>query len=276
MLDSYLSLQQGFTGALGQVFGSQPDLPDNQAELRKTLVTMHQNPLWAPLIKLVSSQDLNLSVLIVMPESGDDLTEVRRTLELMQQAVDAPARPASVNVNVIGYRSISLLFIETSLRWLRRLFVASLIATCLVTTITFRNVQVVVALASIVSLTGMAWFALLPLLDVYVSVFLLFPLVFLVSLGSDYALHMFWHARLNDDPQQVYGETGKAVLFSALTDAAAFGLFSLAYLTSVRQVMRASSLAVMLTLMMTFILVPLTLRMMSKTHSSRGLLPAND
>ncbi len=263
MLESYLSLQQGFTGALGQVFGSQPDLPDSQAELRKILVTMHQNPLWAPLIKLVSSQDLNLSVLIVMPESGDELTEVRQTLELMQQAVDAPLRPDSVNVNVIGYRSISVLFIETSLRWLRRLFVASLIATCFVAAVAFRDVRVIVALASIVSLTGLAWFSLLPLLAVYVSVFLLFPLVFLVSLGSDYALHLFWHAHLSKNTQQVYGETGKAVLFSALTDAAAFSLFSLAYLTSVRQVMRASSLAVVLTLLATFIIVPLTLRWQS-------------
>jgi predicted RND superfamily exporter protein len=271
MLESYLSLQQGFTGALGQVFGSQPELPASQNELRKTLVTMHQNPLWAPLIKLVSSQDLNLSVLIVMPESSDDLTEVREVLETMQQAINAPTRPHNVNVSVIGYRSISLLFIETSLRWLQRLFVASLFATCLVAAIAFRDVRVVVALASIVSLTGIAWFALLPLLDVYVSVFLLFPLVFLVSLGSDYALHLFWHARLSDDIAQVYGETGKAVLFSALTDAAAFGLFSLAYLTSVRQVMRASSLAVVLTLLATFLIVPLTLRFRSgrSVHTMR-------
>jgi len=276
MLESYLSLQQGFTGALGQVFGSQPDLPDNQPELRKTLVTMHQNPLWAPLIKLVSSQDLNLSVLIVMPESSDDIAEVRGTLETMQQAVNTPVRPDGVSVNVIGYRSISVLFIETSLRWLRRLFVASLVATCLVAAIAFRDVRVVLALASIVSVTSLAWFALLPLLDVYVSVFLLFPLVFLVSLGSDYALHLFWHAHLSQDTKQVYRETGKAVLFSALTDAAAFGLFSLAYLTSVRQVMRASSLAVVLTLLTTLIFVPLTLRVTSRTPSSRIAYPVHD
>lgn len=260
MLESYQSLQQGFTGALGQVFGNQPELPNSQTELRKALLTMHQNPLWAPLVKLVNSQDLNLSVLIVMPESSDDVSEVRRTLETMQQAVNTPPRPEGVSINVIGYRSISVLFIETSLRWLRLLFVASLFATCLVAAIAFRDMRVVVALASIVSLTGGAWFALLPLLDVYVSVFLLFPLVFLVSLGSDYALHMFWHARLSSHTKQVYGETGKAVLFSALTDAAAFSLFSLAYLTSVRQVMRASSLAVVLTLLITFMIVPLVLQ----------------
>jgi predicted RND superfamily exporter protein len=200
-----------------------------------------------------------------MPESSDDLSEVRGVLETMQDTVNTPMRPNGVNVSVIGYRSISVLFIETSLRWLRRLFVASLVATCLVAAVALRDVRVVVALAGIVSLTGVAWFSLLPLFDVYVSVFLLFPLVFLVSLGSDYALHLFWHAHLHHDTKQVYSETGKAVLFSALTDAAAFALFSLAYLTSVRQVMRASSLAVMLTLLLTFIVVPLTLRVILQT-----------
>ncbi|MEM7736063.1 MAG: hypothetical protein AAF267_09765, partial [Deinococcota bacterium] len=69
----------------------------------------------------------------------------------------------------------------------------------------------------------------------------------------------------------IYGETGKAVLFSALTDAAVFGLFSLAYLSSVTQVMLASTLAVIITLITTLLMVPLTLRWLRPKLRSASL-----
>jgi predicted RND superfamily exporter protein len=273
MLGSYSSLQTGLTGALGQFFGTSLDdaVPDSQVDLASTYKTMHNDPLWAPLIKLVSNPTANLGLMIVMPTSSGDLAATRETLTTMQQAVDISMRPANLEVHVIGYRSISVLFIETSLRWLQRLFVASLIATCLVTLLAFRRWQIVLATAAIVSITGLVWFVLLPLVGVYISIFLLFPLIFLVSLGSDYALHLFWHAHraeqmlssssinINKDSTQrdVYGETGKAVFFSAMTDAAVFGVFSLAYLSSVTQVMLASTLAVIITFITTLLVIPL-------------------
>ncbi|MEM6431960.1 MAG: MMPL family transporter, partial [Deinococcota bacterium] len=279
LLGSYSSLQTGFTGALEQFFGTSLDdaVPNNQVDLANTYKTMHTDPLWAPLIKLVSNPTANLGVMIVMPSSSGDLAATRDTLNIMQNAINVSTRPPDLDVHVIGYRSISVLFIETSLRWLRRLFVASLMATCLVTILVFRRWQIVIATAAIVSITGLVWFALLPLVGVYISIFLLFPLVFLVSLGSDYALHLFWHAHrakqmlsgssisINNNLQDdIYGETGKAVLFSALTDAAVFGLFSLAYLSSVTQVMLASTLAVIVTLITTLLTVPLTLRWLKR------------
>jgi len=109
---------------------------------------------------------------------------------------------------------------------------------------------------------------LIGLADIYVSVFLLFPLVFVVCIGSDYGLHMLCRLRADRLDREIVGETapskqrdlwmttGRAITLAAITDAVAFLIFAPARLVTVSHVMIAVALAVTAVFVTTALLVP--------------------
>ncbi|MDZ7703278.1 MAG: MMPL family transporter [Trueperaceae bacterium] len=261
-LGSYEILKDGVGSAVGRFVRSGGDLsraaPDTSEEIRAALSTMHDEAPWQPLAKLLSNEAGDLAVLVVIPGldagSFEGTGRLKERLELSLAAV-ANQKPDGIDTAVLGYRTITYLFIQTSLFWMRALFVVSVVVAGVLIGLVTRRAKPVIVLALVMTVTGAWWVGLLNVAGLYVSVFLIFPLVFIVSLGSDYAIHLIWGAQRGQD--DLYADVGKAVVFSALTDAAVFGVFGFSYLVSVGQVMIGVALAVLAIFVGTVLVVPL-------------------
>ena len=267
MLGSYEVLKDGVGPALRRFLTSggvlERSAPTGADAIRAAYTQMHGSA-WAPLIELVSSPTLNVGVLIVVPPQATSLEEVQTLRNKMEGAVAAaaPQKPPALQTNVLGYRTLTALFIQTSLFWMQVLFVVALAAAALIIWLFTRSWRSTLTVSLIMVLSGVWWLALLSLFNVYISIFLIFPLVFMVSSGSDYAVHLVWGLERTSraQAQEVYATVGKAVLLSALTSAAVFGVFTFSYLISVSQVMLAVVLVVISTLLCTLLSVPLVMR----------------
>ena len=270
VLGSYEVLKDGVGPAVRRFLLAGGDLsraaPDTREEIRGALTTMHSSPAWSPLVSVMTSADLNLSVLIVRPPEPTAATTSTASLEAAEtlyrqlgEVLEATrsAQPEGVTTHFLGYRTITYVFIQSSLFWMRVLFAVSLAVAAALLFVFTRSVRAVLTVALVMVVTGVWWLGLLPLFNIYISVFLIFPVVFIVSIGSDYAVHLVWGVQKTGDAAGVYGATGKAVLFSALTSSSVFFLFATTYLVSVTQVMLSVGLAVVATLVGTVLLVPL-------------------
>ncbi len=264
ILGSYEVLKDGVAPAVRRFLLAGGDLsraaPDTREEIRGALTTMHSSPAWSPLVNVMTSADLNLSVLIVRPPESTSSLEAAETLyEQLGEVLEATrsAQPEGVTTHFLGYRTITYVFIQSSLFWMRVLFAVSLAVAAVLLFVFTRSVRAVLTVALVMVVTGVWWLGLLPLFNIYISVFLIFPVVFIVSIGSDYAVHLVWGVQKTGDAAGVYGATGKAVLFSALTSSSVFFLFATMYLVSVTQVMLSVGLAVVATFVGAVLLVPL-------------------
>ncbi len=266
LLGSYEVLKDGVGPALRRYLANGGDLeqaaPTEARAIQTAYTEMFESPAWTPLIQLVASPTLNTGVLIVVPPSATSLGEVRGLREGLERAVTAAAsqKPANVQTNILGYRTLTELFIQTSLFWMRVLFAVALVAAALLVWLFTKSWRAVLTVTLIMMVSGVWWLALLSVFDVYISIFLIFPLVFMVSVGSDYAVHLVWGVERTGRSEEVYATVGKAVLYSALTSAAVFGVFASAYLVSVSQVMLAVVLVVVTTFVCTLLTVPLVMR----------------
>ena len=106
-------------------------------------------------------------------------------------------------------------------------------------------------------LASVWWAGLLPLFDIKASLTLMLPTVFLISVGSDYAIQYVWNYRQQGDMRAVYGSTGKANLFVVAATVIAFLLFVPMKLVLSSQGALAAALAILVIFGVTTLLVPL-------------------
>jgi hypothetical protein len=83
------------------------------------------------------------------------------------------------------------------------------------------------------------------------------PTVFLISVGSDYAIQYVWNYRQIGDMAAVYGSTGKANLWVVAATVIAFLLFVPMKLVLSSQGALAAALAILVIFVVTTLLVPL-------------------
>jgi predicted RND superfamily exporter protein len=105
-------------------------------------------------------------------------------------------------------------------------------------------------------LSSVWWAGLLPLFGIKASLTLMLPTVFLISVGSDYAIQYVWNYRQQGDMRAVYGSTGKANLFVVAATVVAFLLFVPMKLVLSSQGALAAALAILVIFTVTTILVP--------------------
>jgi hypothetical protein len=106
-------------------------------------------------------------------------------------------------------------------------------------------------------LASVWWAGLLPLFDIKASLTLMLPTVFLISVGSDYAIQYVWNYRQQGDMARVYGSTGKANLYVVAATVLAFLLFVPMKLVLSSQGALAAALAILVIFGVTTLLVPL-------------------
>ncbi|MCA1819719.1 MAG: MMPL family transporter, partial [Halobacteriales archaeon] len=106
-------------------------------------------------------------------------------------------------------------------------------------------------------LSGIWWAGLLPLFGIKASLTLMLPTVFLISVGSDYAIQYVWNYRQTGDMRKVYESTGKANLFVVAATVLAFLLFVPMKLVLSSQGALAAALAILVIFVVTTLMVPL-------------------
>jgi predicted RND superfamily exporter protein len=267
LLGNYEMLENGTAGAAfpyventARDQGPRSQAPDSREEVESDVQAMYGSRAWAPTAKFLVSQEMDLTVLIVAPDAEADSYEEAESLWNQLTAVKEGAsedQPDDVEAHIYGFRTIPYHFVNWSQDSLRNIFFASLATAMTLVGVFTRRWRAVAAVGVPMAASALWWWGLLPVAGIYVGVFLLFPMIFITSIGSDYAAHLVWSLHEGEPFDQVFSSVGKAVAFSAVTDAAAFGVFSFMYLDSARTIMRGASLAILCVGAATLTLVPL-------------------
>jgi predicted RND superfamily exporter protein len=247
--------------------GGDAAMPDAVGEAVKGL---YADPRWAPLAGLCAAKDLSVgTVLLLGGDAGVRPEEVRTVWRELEEIVAAEVKPDDpVQVSFLGYRTMAHLFAEYSWTWVQRIALVSMGIVVALVAAFVRRGRAVLLVGLLMAGSTIWWLASLELAGVYVSVFLLFPLVFVTSIGSDYGLHLIYGLRelsggaLAGAPsppeaqRRLWETTGRAVALAAFTDAGVFLVFSRTELVSASQVMLAVALGAAAVFATTLALVP--------------------
>jgi hypothetical protein len=240
-------------------------VPRDPEQVREAVRALYADPAWSGLARMFVSPDLSLGTLLLLGgDAGTDVESVERVwreLDAVTASAGGPTR-----LSFLGYRTMAYLFVTHSLDCIRTMALVSLAVVLALTALCFRERRAVVVVGLLMATSTLVWFGVLQLFGIYISIFLLFPLVFAVCVGSDYALHILsrLHADRLESPgasglewtRRAWTSTGRAVAVAALTDAGVFLVFSRTDLVSASQVMLAVALAVFTIFASTIVLVP--------------------
>jgi len=248
-----LSAVPAFLAARGNPANAVPQAPGGIAG---ALREMDADPAWRPLSSLFGAADGSMALVILIAGTGTsaDMDGAERLWRGLEAA--AAGAPPDLRVSFLGYRTMSYLFVSYSIFWLRCLFGVSIAVVLLLVAVFIRDWKSFLTVAALAFATGLWWLGLLRARGIYVSIFLLFPLVFVVCIGSDFAVHLVWRLSRGEKRAAVFGAAGRAILLSAVTDGLVFALFSRMRLVSASQVMESVALAVVAVLAATAVLVP--------------------
>jgi predicted RND superfamily exporter protein len=160
-------------------------------------------------------------------------------------------------VHQFGNNAFSHLFISKQQPWVNWIGIVSFVLVAALIALLTRNVRATLCTSVIMGLTGLWWFGLLPSLGVGLSVGLMLPIVFIMAIGSDDAIHLVWNMERTGDPDRVYRHVGKAVFLTSITTVVAFGIFHMQTDLLVRRTLLATAVAVAIMWLATMLVVPL-------------------
>ncbi len=207
------------------------------------------------------SRDHSVGALYMLPlPEGEGVEATDQARAAYQAAVVAASPPEDLDVRVYSYKLLARDFMAESQQSLTVLYVVSLISTLVLFFGVTNDWRATAVVALPVLLSSLWWFGLLKLTLGSIGVYQLISLVFITSIGSDYAAYLVYKYRDTGDWAGTLRITGRAVLFSALTDAGAFLVFSMTRVRSGGQMLLGAALAVTAIFAATWLVVPGLLR----------------
>ncbi len=244
------------------------EYPQTQAEIRATFDEIFASPFANFMTVLLQPGSYDLATITYDTHQDLSYADVDRvwdaTWRQIYQAQQAhygtdQRDPAYTGpqAHPFGNNAFSHLFIEEQLPWVN--YVAWLAFGLVVVMIALltRNVRATACTAVVMGATSLWWLGSLPLLGVGLSVGLMLPLVFIMAIGSDDAIHLIWNMEQTGDHNRVYRFVGKAVTLTTLTTMVAFLIFSFQTDLLVRRTLLATAMAVAIMWLATMLVVPL-------------------
>lgn len=230
-------------------------IPGTREAIVEALAAMDGDPGWRPLSSLFGDPKGSMALVILI--AGEGWGEIAAAADLWKGLEEVAATaPPGLRVSFLGYRTMSYLFVSYSLHWLRVLFAVSAAVVLVLVAVFVREAKALATVGALAVTTGVWWLGLLHARGIFISIFLLFPLVFVVCIGSDFGVHLVWRLSRGEERASVWRGTGRAIALSAATTGSVFALFSTMRLVSAAQVMEAVALAVAAVFAATVILVP--------------------
>lgn len=277
LIDSWNTVKDGTANALmhtvltqfpqSPATGPYYDYPRSGQEIRDTLDDIFASPFANFTSFFVQPPEYGITVVTAEVEHGDTYEEAKRVwdgMEAIRDSVDRGGRPDDVSVTFFGNAPFSRLFIEEQVPWVNTLLgVVTGLVVVAVAAVT-RSLRAALAVA-LVSLGGsVVWAAFLYLAGIAMSPLLFLPIIILIAVGTDDAIHLVMGVRR--DGAAAYGTVGRAIVFTSLTSIAAFGVFTQIRHLGVRESMMATAAAVGVSFLLTVLLVPL----LQRTGEGRG------
>ncbi len=168
--------------------------------------------------------------------------------------------PGDLRVAFIGNTATNYLFIAEELPWLTYMAIVNNITLAVLVLVMTRSIKMTLVVSLLSVLTTLWWLALLPSFGIGMAITLTLPFAFIVAIGTDYGVHFMWNIRQTGDAREVFGSTGKAVLFSAITTTGAFTFFIFVQNVAVSRTMLATTLAFIVIFIVTLLTVPVFFR----------------
>ncbi len=270
VISTWQLLEGGTTGAAVPLLQEETDpgstYPDTREGIEATLDEIFASPLSTYASLFMNHPDHDITVVLMELRSPSTLeetealwTELWSTLDTINEA---EGKPDDVTVRMTGTLTFSYLLATEELPWVWNMAVAGFAAVVLLVWFFTRDPRATFTVATLMGLTSVWWLGLLPLLGVELSMVLMLPMVFIMSIGTDYAVHLAWnlHEAPADEGDHVVSVSGKGVLFSAVTDGGAFLIFVGMQSLLMRDAMVATSTAILVTFACTFLVLPLLYR----------------
>ncbi len=182
--------------------------------------------------------------------------------------------PEGVQVAFIGNTATNYLFVDEQLPWLTYMSVAATIILFFLVLIFTRDIKATLVATGLAGITSIWWLGILPFLDIGLAVTLMLPLVFIFNIGTDYAVHIIWSLKKVGNAREVFETTGKAILFSAITTAGAFAIFTFIRNVAVSRTMLATTLAIGVIFLATMLVIPTFYKVMPSNWRPGVVAPA--
>lgn len=242
--------------------------PDGETDPAAQVAAMEAEAPYEALLRPLLSRDQTVGALYLLPlPEGLDVEATDAVRDAYEDAVRAAGVPSRLEVNVYSFKLLARDFMGESQDSLQLLYVVSLASTLVLFYGVTRSVRATAIVALPVVLSSLWWFGLLKLSIGAVGVYQLISLVFITSIGSDYAAYLVYKHRVTGDVNGTLRTTGRAVLFSAITDAGAFIVFSTTRVRSGGEMLLGAALAIIAILAATWLVVP---GLLSKSKDGKG------
>lgn len=235
-------------------------VPDATTAEEKVAAMEAEAP-YEQVLRPLLSRDHTVGAFYVLPiGEGRQVDATDAVRQDYEAAAVAANPPDGLDVKVYSFKLLARDFMGESQTSLQVLYVVSLASTLLLFYGVTRDARATAIVALPVLLSSLWWFGLLKLTLGSIGVYQLISLVFITSIGSDYAAYLVYKHRDTGSLRETLGVTGRAVTFSALTDAGAFLVFSTTAVRSGGQMLLGAALAIVAIFAATWAVVPALLR----------------
>ncbi len=243
--------------------GSPSPLAESDPEAQ--VAAMEAEAPYEQLLRPVLSKDHTVGGFYMLPRGeGPAVVATDEALAAYEAAVKAADPPGDLQVEVYSFKLLARDFMGESQQSLQWLYVVSLASTLVLFFGVSRDWRATAVVAVPVLLSSLWWFGLLKLTLGTIGVYQLISLVFITSIGSDYAAYLVYKFRDTGDRMETLQTTGRAVLWSAATDAGAFLVFSLTAVRSGGQMLLGAALAIIAIFAATWLVVPPAMRWLER------------
>ncbi len=259
----------GPLGAGGAPCADQTVFPTTEEEIRAETNAMYASPMreLASIILNHPTMTMGAMTFSVQAATYDEAEmvwhEVWSAVAAANQTFGGEA-PKGVHVAFVGNTATNYLFVAEELPWLTYMSVAATIILFLLVLIFTRDLKATIVATALAGITSIWWLGILPFLNIGLAITLMLPLVFIFNIGTDYAVHIIWNLKKVGDAREVLETTGKAILFSAITTAGAFAIFTFIRNVAVSRTMIATTLAIFVIFAATMLVIPAFYRVYPK------------
>jgi predicted RND superfamily exporter protein len=215
-------------------------------EARDAIESMYASPIWHSTAQTIVSPEQSTAVAYVNPIPRDDSFSSARDLDaaIGTAVQEAGPAPDDVSTHVYGFKIMAFDFLDFSITWLWVLFGLTFSATTVGAWFLLDDLRTVAAVTAPMAVSGLWWLGLLPVFGISITIYLFVAVLFITSIGSDYAAYLAWKARRKGSLEESFATTGRAVTYAAVTDGAAFLAFSFVAIPSASDMMLAAFLAI--------------------------------
>ncbi len=172
--------------------------------------------------------------------------------------------PEGVYVAFVGNTATNYLFVDEQLPWLNYMSITATIILFILVLVFTNDLKAAVVATGLAGITSIWWLGILPSMGIGLAITLMLPLVFIFNIGTDYAVHIIWSMKQTPSARQVFETTGKAILFSAITTAGAFAVFTMIQNVAVSRTMVATTVAIGIIFTATMMVIPVFYKVLAK------------